>query len=415
MSENEKFDILVKSTLDEGAEEVPAGLWEGVQKRMAAAEGAAAPGRTLWKRLAVGVAFACAAACCLLILVPRRTDGAKQVAELVEVTENPPATTLMDADGSTTACSTAAATDTGNAEDAENIKDTGNATGTEAATDTGSAADNVSTMEEAKESTRTAATAETREATGVAKATEATKATAAVAQAEPERTVAPDPFFDDYGTRSGIRLALIGSAMTGGHSGSRSSIADRMSTSQMDFSQGEKIYEGASTFHMIPISAGIGLRINFTKRWSLGVGINYTYLKRRFEGQYDYGGTENYQCGNISNDQHYIGIPLNAYYNIINGGKLKFYAYAGGAIEKCVSNSYSFKYYGYDKVLRQSVGGVQASVDAGLGIQFCINDRFGIYLDPSFRYYFRNYLQPKSLRTTQPFQINAELGLRWEL
>ena len=179
---------------------------------MAAAEGAAAPGRTLWKRLAVGVAFACAAACCLLILVPRRTDGAKQVAELVEVT------------------------DTGNAEDAENIKDTGNATGTEAAADKGSAADNVSTMEEAKESTRTAATAETREATGATKATEATKATASVAQAEPERTVVPDPFFDDYVTRSGIRLSLIGSAMTGGHSGSRSSIADRMSTSQMDFS-----------------------------------------------------------------------------------------------------------------------------------------------------------------------------------
>lgn len=393
MYKDEDFDILVKSTLDNGAEKVPAGLWDRIEQRLDAAEPAPVVRRPIWKRLAAGVAFACVAVCCALLLVPHKAGNVEAVAELVELASDDEIPAVANVDEAPTVVynNELQAFAGGNEIPAVAIDD------------------------------EIPAVANNDEAPAVANADEIP----AVANDDEVPAVATETveththdynIFDEPRTRAnGIRYALTGNLMSGGHAGSRASYANRMSSSQMDFAEDERIYESANTFYLIPIIAGVGLRINFTKRWSLGVGLNYTYLKRRFEGSYDYGGTENYICKDITNDQHYVGIPVNAFYNITTGGKIKFYVYAGGTVEKCVSNSYSFKYYDYNKVLKQSVGGLQASVNAGLGLQFCITDHFGIYLDPSFRYYFRNYLQPKSLRTTQPFQINAELGVRWDL
>ncbi len=395
MYKEEDFDILVKSTLEPGTEDVPAGMWESVQKRIDAVSPVPVLRRRLWKRWTAGIAFACVAACCLLLLTPRKEENAAPVVASVPGVESVPDGEFVPSVAPVTvATASAIVTETPKTDMTASAEPTGT---TEPA--------------ETAKPTEPAETAETPEPAGHVIETES---------GEPKTTTQTMPsgqfaMFEPERPAKRIRYALTGSAISGSHSGGRSSFADRMSTSQMDFGSEEKIYESAGTFYMIPISAGIGIRISFTKRWALGVGLNYTFLHRHFEGLYDYGGSENYYCDNISNNQHYIGIPVNAYYNITSGNRLKFYVYAGGTIEKCVSNSYSFNYYGYTKFLKQPVGGLQASINAGLGLQFCITDRFGIYLDPSFRYYFRNYLQPKSIRTAQPFQINAELGLRWDL
>lgn len=403
MYKDEDFDILVKSTLDNGTEEVPAGMWEKIERRLDAAEPAPVVRRPLWKRLAAGMAFACVAVCCVLLLVPHKAENGADVAELVEVVSDDSYYVAETGDDTP---------EVEKCDEAPAIAPESSATIRKPAKKQ-VLAETLAQEENAQEETAQGET--TQEDT---KAPEKTKLQAP-GKKENHVTKPADTYyniFDEPETSvNRIRFSLTGSAMSGGHAGSRSSLASRMSSNQMDFDEGEKIYESANTFYLIPISAGASLRINFTKRWSLGIGLNYTYLKRRFEGSYDYGGTENYFCNDITNDQHYVGIPVNAFYNITTGRKIKFYVYAGGTVEKCVSNSYSFKYYSYDKVLKQSVGGIQASVNAGIGLQFCITDNFGIYLDPSFRYYFRNYLQPKSLRTTQPFQINAELGIRWDL
>ena len=115
----------------------------------------------------------------------------------------------------------------------------------------------------------------------------------------------------------------------------------------------------------------------------------------------------------IKNTQHYIGIPVNAYYNIVSKDFINFYAYAGGTVEKCVGNRYQVQ---TSPVINhhESVKGVQLSANAGIGVEFLLGKHVGIYLDPSLRYYF-NCRQPKSIRTAQPLMLGFEAGVRFNL
>ncbi len=173
---------------------------------------------------------------------------------------------------------------------------------------------------------------------------------------------------------------------------------------------------GRQITYGIPVSAGIGVRLHFTRRWSLGMGINYTLLTSKFNGKYTKveNGTPSVPISEyVRNVQHYIGIPINAYYNIISRDFINFYAYAGGSVEKCIANHYQIQ---STPVInhKEPVKGVQLSVDAGIGVEFMLGNHVGLYLDPSLRYYFRCG-QPASIRSAQPLALGFELGLRFNL
>ena len=167
--------------------------------------------------------------------------------------------------------------------------------------------------------------------------------------------------------------------------------------------------------YSIPLSFGVGTKIDFNSKWSLGVGVNYTLLNRKFFG--DYTRVEEDRIvesikSDIRNTQHYIGIPINAYYNIVENRFVNFYAYAGGTVEKCVSDEY--RVISKDILHKESVKGVQASANLGIGVEFLLGKHLGLYVDPSARYYF-NCNQPKSIRTAQPLMLGFEMGLRVRL
>jgi hypothetical protein len=166
----------------------------------------------------------------------------------------------------------------------------------------------------------------------------------------------------------------------------------------------------------LPVSAGVGVKIDFTPRWSLGIGLNYTYLSRTFEGTYtrvnELGFVDIPVTSDIRNSQHFIGIPVNAYYNIIDSRRVNFYAYAGGAAEKCVYDKYLV--LSNSIIHKEAAKGLQFSANIGLGAEFMIGEYVGLYLDPSLRYYF-DCGQPKSIRTEQPLMLGFELGFRFRL
>ena len=167
--------------------------------------------------------------------------------------------------------------------------------------------------------------------------------------------------------------------------------------------------------YSIPLSFGVGTKIDFNSKWSLGVGVNYTLLNRKFFG--DYTRVEEDRIvesikSDIRNTQHYIGIPINAYYNIVENRFVNFYAYAGGTVEKCVSDEY--RVISKDILHKESVKGVQASANLGIGVEFMLGKHIGLSVDPSARYYF-NCNQPKSIRTAQPLMLGFEMGLRVRL
>lgn len=171
-----------------------------------------------------------------------------------------------------------------------------------------------------------------------------------------------------------------------------------------------------NTTYGIPVSVGAGVKIDFAPRWSVGIGLNYSLLSRRFYGTYTKVGENGSILKDVSSDiratQHYIGIPVNVYYDIVNSDKLSFYTYAGGTAEKCVADKYQV--LNTDITHSEKVKGVQLSANIGMGAEFMVGKHLGIYIDPSIRYYFDND-QPKSIRTAQPLMFGFEMGLRARL
>ena len=168
----------------------------------------------------------------------------------------------------------------------------------------------------------------------------------------------------------------------------------------------------------IPVSAGIGLRYNFTKRWSIGSGLQYTNMSRSFTGDYteykDDGDVFSLENTDINNMQHWLGIPLNVYYEILPDSKWSVHCFAGADVEYLLQNHYLVHTSGNDIHVSESGHGLQFSVGVGIGVEYRLTPSFGLFLDPSIRYYFDNH-QPRSVRTIQPLRMDFQAGVRFSL
>lgn len=221
--------------------------------------------------------------------------------------------------------------------------------------------------------------------------------------------------------KKGISTSLTISGNAAGNSASgnsRSGGRPIMSVMRPDRNSQNAIAEDKnSCTYGIPLSFGLGTKIIFTDRWSLGIGINYSLLNRTFSGTYTKynakGDPEPVHYSKIRNSQSYIGIPVNVYFSIVRNRTVDFYAYAGGTAEKCVFNGYRMG--NTEATYKEKVAGFQFSANAGIGVEFIIADMLGIYVDPSVRYYFPDSRQPKSIRTVQPLSLGFEVGFRVRL
>jgi len=177
---------------------------------------------------------------------------------------------------------------------------------------------------------------------------------------------------------------------------------------------GEGIYnETPETSFRLPFSIGLGLRYSLDSRWALGTGIRYTNLGRTFVA--DFVSREGIAISqtDIDNQQHWLGIPLNLYYDIVNRGRWRVHSFVGGAFEYLVFNDFLIHYSPKDLHYTQHGTTPQWSAAAGLGVEFRLTPRMGLYMDPNVRYYFNSEQQPRSLRTIQPLRFDIELGLRF--
>ena len=174
---------------------------------------------------------------------------------------------------------------------------------------------------------------------------------------------------------------------------------------------------GESTYGL-PVTVGIGAKYEFTNRWALGFGLNYTLLSRRLSGIYtDVSGEEvvrtNYK--DIVNNQSYIGIETKLFFNAVNSRIIDFYVYAGGGVEKPFLNSFNMKGADGNRHYKGACEGVQPYLKAGLGLEFNVSGFLGIYLDPNVIYCFRNDRLPQSIRTVHNLFPGVEAGLRFRL
>lgn len=394
MSDENKYmesDDLMRSILSQGQEEVPESVWEGISSELDRIDGVRR-GRTvtLWFRRSA-VAVAAAAAVAVGVFADWGADGdiipATSDRSLIAVAESPQI----------------------------NI---GNMPGKPAGLAERQKFYVADASEEVEEAVRIAEELVREEETRPQQKEEIGMSVQEEVQTPPQ-----DMWIDSLEeeepvkSRKTRRTALTVSGVAGTNGAKSSGLSPlrrpAMSTSKPKTGVVQKSNE--STYGL-PVSLGAGVKIDLSRRWSLGVGANYSILSRKFFGTYTLADEDGNVKESVSTDirdvQQYIGIPVNAFYNIVSNDFLNLYAYAGGAVERCLSDKYYIM--NTDHIYKGAVKGVQLSADAGIGVEFLLGRHLGIYMDPSLRYYF-SCNQPKSIRTAQPLMLGIEMGLRFRL
>lgn len=426
-TDNELFDSKIKATLDSGLEDVPASAWESIEARLDAA-GSAGEKPFAWLRRPAfrraALALCCCAALCFILLRPASQPANEvQLAAAPEITapEEIAAPAEITAEPALPQNNLLAINEMPSENQPVKVAK-------KAVSKATAPTDKELTAEAKPQETEAVQIAKAAEATKIAEATETAEEVAAPSQAPATQqkaeiyqyqTNAEDVEFPQEKERKHNKFSvacLTADFNSGTHMGTSRSTVSRMAAQQQMNSFGkEKVYEdGRKNSFFIPLTFGLGVRFNFNERWSLGTGVSYSYLGRTFSGEYQNPELpENYYCEKIRHSLHYIGIPVNLYHNIAVSDRFRFYVSVGGTVEKAISNRYSFMQDNHTVTFRDDVLGVQLSAACGIGLEYRLTDRMGLYLDPNFRYYFKDYRQPKNIRTAQPFQINCELGLRW--
>lgn len=397
--EDNRFDLEIRSMLENAREDVPEGLWQGIESRLPA-PAKARPAAIWWKIASATGAVAAAVALTVLFstrpvvqnpvdIIPSQDSGLSQLME----------TPLAPETGNLKSLSIGQVLGESFPEnDGKTFTETSGECVVEENAAAGTAGESIVEEEETAVADETAVREENTAENWIRKYESAD--------------------FDERGEelqrsrkeKRGVVLSAYADALSNSNTAKASDIN---MLKRPAVPQATTIEETGESRYAIPVAAGIGLRFDVSKRFSIGTGVSWSYLTRSFSGQFnelDAEGAIISQTGytNIRNSQHYIGIPLNLYVDIIRKDFIDFYAYASGSANYCLSNRYQM-----DKSKSYSPEGSnwQFSAGIGMGVEFIAAKKVGFYIDPSLNYWFTAG-EVSNIRTRQPLMLGLELGIR---
>lgn len=167
--------------------------------------------------------------------------------------------------------------------------------------------------------------------------------------------------------------------------------------------------------HKIPVKVGLTVRYNITGRVGVETGLTYSILSSSVKtGNSETG--KNWSTG--SQTLHYLGIPLNISFNILNSRYVNIYVTGGGMMEKSISGSIKTDEYvdgKFDRTLTTNISpkGLQWSVNAAAGIQANILPQLGFFVEPGVSHHFKNSSRVRSIYTDKPTDFSLGFGLRY--
>lgn len=167
--------------------------------------------------------------------------------------------------------------------------------------------------------------------------------------------------------------------------------------------------------HKIPVKVGLTARYNITGRLGVETGLTYSVLSSSVKiGNSETG--KNWSTG--SQTLHYLGIPLNISFNILNSRYINIYVTGGGMMEKSISGNIKTDEYVDGKFARTltakiSPKGLQWSVNAAAGIQANILPQLGFFVEPGVSHHFKNGSRVRSIYTDKPTDFSLGFGLRY--
>lgn len=167
--------------------------------------------------------------------------------------------------------------------------------------------------------------------------------------------------------------------------------------------------------HKIPVKVGLTARYNITGRLGVETGLTYSILSSSVKtGNSETG--KNWSTGRQT--LHYLGIPLNISFNILNSRYVNIYVTGGGMMEKSISGNIKTDEYVDGKFARTltakiSPKGLQWSVNAAAGVQANILPQLGFFVEPGVSHHFKNGSRVRSIYTDKPTDFSLGFGLRY--
>lgn len=164
--------------------------------------------------------------------------------------------------------------------------------------------------------------------------------------------------------------------------------------------------------HRIPVKIGLTARY-YIGRFGIETGLDYSILTSDIttgeKGKTWSSGTQTLQ---------YLGIPLNASFNLLDKRFVTLYLSAGGEMEKCLKGRTRIDEYEDGSYLRSTsnvlkVKPLQWSVNAAAGVQVNILRNLGAYVEPGVVHHFDNGAKVRSSYTDRPTDFSLRFGLRY--
>ncbi len=166
--------------------------------------------------------------------------------------------------------------------------------------------------------------------------------------------------------------------------------------------------------HKNPISVGARVQYQLSDKLGVSTGLQYTKLTSELKG----GSDDNY----VFSQQilQYIGVPAHFNYQFFEKGKWGSYASLGGQMDVPIDGVLKTNYSNnglvqQDKDLKLKNLPLQWSATTGVGVQYKLTPRFGIYAEPSLVYYFDNNSNVGSIYQEKPLNFSLRFGLQWNL
>nr|MBR0298486.1 outer membrane beta-barrel protein [Bacteroidales bacterium] len=426
-TEKNEFDSQIGKILSDAREEVPGRLWEGVCARMDAKAS-----RGAWvftaRRIGYGL-LAAAAAVALLLTIPGLLDSGNNADtytkdySLAEATTSEPAVIFSEDVAEAASESSDADTPVVHAGGAQPEPEAVQPSPVVASVAPVVATEAPATLlAEAKPAEKVVVEQDVLSEVSEPVA-EAVAASEPVATQEPVagKDEADDESAEDehhFGKKIGITIG--GNRQNNGISstGAPTVASGGIRRAAVSLPKESSVSETDQSTYMMPLTFGLGVHIPISNVIGVSTGLSYTFLHRNFGGTYTRvadGEVSRIESDDIDHNIHYLGVPLGLYFTIYgNENKVRLYGFTSGMIERAISNKYVIHTPGKAYTLTKKLDGFQFSVAAGFGLEYRISNHFGIYLDPSIRYYF-DCDQPKSIRTQQPWMMGLELGVRFNL
>lgn len=158
--------------------------------------------------------------------------------------------------------------------------------------------------------------------------------------------------------------------------------------------------------HHLPLRLGLSFRYQLTQKWSVETGLTYTYLSSDIKRKV----AANPFLFQIEQKLHYVGIPVNAEYLLLENKHFNVYASAGTMVEKMVRGRRNDEYNGQSE--KVSIHPLQFSLNCAAGAEWKMSRLLSVYAEPGLTYHFDNHSHVPTYYQDKPLGFNLNLGVR---